>query len=398
MAFVLKVLAASERWIEIALFQRNTLLTQVTLTNFDLGDIAKRQSLPAIADVDLTLTISNTFEVTASSPPNRQNLSELSLGKLREPDSLPQRLSAYLEQLYSVTASPSDLERELRVIGANLRDLLPQDLRERLSRPGVESILVRHEVANIFPFELVLLDDDQGDFVLSDRLVICRWLRGIENAPTSGMKIIKQAALFKGQVDVAANEFTLLRGLCSSAAECASVEEVRREVFRTSSYELLHFIGHCKESKETGVYLELEKGRLRLLEIGVLRDEKLFGEASPVVVINGCGTARVSPSMFGEGSLPERFLRNKASVFVGTLWPVNKRIAHEFARTFYGSLRAGRSIGRAVLETRQHLRDATTWIDGAPITETEQVYRRISLRSYCVFAHPAMSISFPHAA
>jgi hypothetical protein len=380
-------------------FQAGTLITTVSITKFALTDIRRRQELRRQAEVDLTLSVEGTagrYELRGDSPQGRENLADRLFGTLQMPaGDVLERVFKTIEDLYRGD-NPDAVERALKIIGAEVSMCLPKDLLDRLSSGRVRTMFVRHEVGNLFPFELALLNDNKEEYFLADRIVICRWLRNIDNAPTSDTKQVRQAAVMRGDVDIASAETKLLRMVCKGAKDFQSPEEVRNKVFSNRGFELLHFIGHCLE-EESGTYLELAKGPLAMREIGALRSESVFGEAAPVVVINGCGTARSIPSLFGPDSFSARFLKAKASAFVGTLWPVEERLAHDFSRAFYANLAAGHGVGEAMLETKLNLTSANAK-SGRRLTAAQETWRRIALRGYCVFAHPEMKVTFSTAA
>jgi hypothetical protein len=76
----------------------------------------------------------------------------------------------------------------------------------------------------------------------------------------------------------------------------------------------------------------------------------------PIVFLNACESGRAGPSLTSEGGWPAVFLRAGAGVFVGTSWSVRDEPATRFARSFYESLRGGKTLAEAVTAARQAAR------------------------------------------
>jgi CHAT domain len=90
--------------------------------------------------------------------------------------------------------------------------------------------------------------------------------------------------------------------------------------------------------------------------------------------LNSCDTGDGGFYLTNLGGWAHDFLDAGAGAFLGTLWPVNDRIAREFAKDFYRRFLSGYSIAEALLQARLHVRDL---IPGDP-----------SWLAYTVFAHP----------
>lgn len=392
--FIFLAQESETRWIEVSLFESesNRMLAQVTVSNFALECIEKRQIIRRADSVDLMISIGKDLLISADSPRERENLAGVdlgSIGALRQgwQEELDKQVTALYRQ------KPEDVERELRILGAEIADSLPQDLRQVLARGRVRTLLIRHTVDNSFPFELALLNGPQGEFFLADRVAVCRWIRGIPSAPTWERKSVRRAALLKGSIDLVQQEMDTLQTVCCQTEGFGSPLEIRQQVFRTRSFQLLHFFGHCRYQNNPDLpqdlYLELAEGQLRLREIGALEDESTFFAESPIIVLNACGAAAPRYSLFGEDSFPSRFLSHNASFFLGTQWPVEETVAHAFAEKFYLKLKAGTSVGMAMLEAKHELVGAESELSGA-----QKAWAVITLRAYTLFAHPEMSISF----
>lgn len=384
-AFILIVKESKDHWITLSLWQDNQPLAELTISSFALQQIEREQALRRAAQVDLTLNIEPDGSIVAFSPRSCKNLADQPMGRLVEPETrLIDGLRKQIEVLYK-SDDLEGVEYQLKILGTELAQCLPQGLRELLASDQIETLLIRHSVSSTFPYELVYLDDREPGRFLTDRVSVSHWLRGFTSVGEP--RTISRAAFIRGKVSTATEEEDLLAEICEEIQPFGDPKAVLNEVFRVSEFDLLHFIGHCKGQNGEAV-LELAEGDLPARQIGALREERKFGQSAPIVVINGCSTANPSLALFGDDSIPHRFIRAGASAVLGTHFSVEARIAHEFSRAFYTRLAAGFSLDKAVLGARGEL---STHPHGS---EKRQVWQRISLRSYCLFAHPGMTVVF----
>jgi CHAT domain-containing protein len=73
---------------------------------------------------------------------------------------------------------------------------------------------------------------------------------------------------------------------------------------------------------------------------------------APLVFLNACRSAGVSPEYSRMIGWAEQFMGAGAGAFVGTLWPVRSETASSFAELFYENLRAGDTLGIATQKAR----------------------------------------------
>lgn len=392
--FVLGVLPAARRWIEVSIFQDGGLRAQFSLTRFSSANIEHRISQLNAEPVDLVISVAPDGRLAASSPRDKENLSDRDLGKLEVPPAPVLKSLQDILKGWHRAQDGDEIERRLKLLGAHLAKCLPDALRRLLHSERIRTVLIRHEARLEFPFELVFLQSTSSNgFFLADRLIVCRWLRDIEGAPGIGTKDVRLAAVLLGQVGSAHAAQGLFAGLCA-AQTFDRVRSVRNEVLSRDVFQLIHFVGHCGADAQNSIYIELADGPLQLMEIGFLDEERQFGKAAPIVVLNGCGTSRPEEVLMGTTSFPERFIESGASAFIGTLWPVEERVAHAFSMALYKELLRGKTLGQALLASRQTLLKATQGPDGAPLSSTEMLWRRLAARSYCSFVHPSLRVAF----
>jgi hypothetical protein len=77
------------------------------------------------------------------------------------------------------------------------------------------------------------------------------------------------------------------------------------------------------------------------------------GISMPMVFFNACGASQINPS--SASTLPGALLNWKYRAFIGPATKVPDEPASMFARYFYNSLLAGRTVGQAVLDARRNL-------------------------------------------
>ena len=398
--FILEMVAAHDCWLTLSVYQDGKFLRQINFSGSDFAGQAREYPLVPGTDIDLVLHVRDDFKVEGDSPPSVCNLSGCDLGPLLPISTgLSDELREKLRNLQSPGAELEAIDTELQVIGSRLADAVPMQLMHRLREGKVKAIFLRHALAFDFPFELVLVEKEnkKGNkddyFFVGDRIAVCRWYLGIEAAPSQDRKIIDHAAVLAGDTAFAASDYELISRNCSAQSFDAA-DLVYRDVFKTKTYNLLHFIGHCDGTNAADPALVLKNGRIALERIYRAPAEKEFANARPIVVLNGCATANPYLGLLGKESFAYRFLLANASMFVGTLWPVHEEVAHEFSQVFYAKIASGIRLGEALLETKQAIVDSTEDRQGKPLSDWQRVLRRISARSYSAFGHPNFSAGF----
>jgi hypothetical protein len=353
-------------------------------------------------DVALSLHIrSSDASIEGDSPRGAINVSGYSaraFGQLRPiaADVMPKlqrqlgQLQGNIDQLDA--SALEDIDDELKVIGAQLAETLPLSLRQEIANMP-QAIFIRHDPVLNFPFELVLVDDGTDEFFLGDRIAVCRWYLNVDAAPPQYGKSVERAAVLVGETPSAQSDLKLLSEKCS-AEEFDAPTAVYKNVFKTSNYTLLHFIGHCDSSIERNVALVLKRGKIEMQRIARLKNEKEFGRVQPIVMLNGCGTANPYAGFLGPESFSYRFINASASLFIGTLWPVHEDVAHEFSCAFYEEMAEGSALGPALLRAKSKVAAATADLAGTALTDRQRILRRISARSYSAFGHPNFRFQF----
>jgi hypothetical protein len=128
---------------------------------------------------------------------------------------------------------------------------------------------------------------------------------------------------------------------------------------------LLHFACHNTFSLESGgSSIKMVGGAFvpQLLNSAVARH--CLADRSPLIFINACRSAGVSPQYTQMMGWASQFMAAGAGAFLGTLWPVRSSQASQFAEAFYTALVDGADLGQASLTARQETKDDAdpTWL------------------------------------
>jgi WD40 repeat protein len=88
--------------------------------------------------------------------------------------------------------------------------------------------------------------------------------------------------------------------------------------------------------------------------------------SAPLVFMNACHSALRDVALTRTDGWADRFLELGAGAFVGANWEVHDALASTFACTFYGEIKSGSTLARAVLQARQSIRNSapgnSTWL------------------------------------
>ena len=250
--------------------------------------------------------------------------------------------------------------------------------------------MLRHEDDFDFPLELVYLDDATDPFFIGDRISVCRWYLGVTNLPDVVAKKVQKVAFLKGTDKAFAADEALLNSVFKGRTETFETRsDVVEKVFMTADFDLIHFTGHCRRKGDAMGGLELADGNyLRLIEIGQLEAERKFTTVNPFVMLNACASAQPYLGLTQSDSFAHRFVTSQACAVVGTLWPVETRVANDFAQKFYTEL-AKKPIGEALLAAKMALVAAADEKSGGDRQAAlQQLARQVAVRSYCLYANP----------
>jgi hypothetical protein len=398
-AAVLEVLDGTERWITVIMLQRGRQIADITIDDFSpLQPVEHSTQVPIrpVRSVDLTLLVRRgDRHIEAESPSSALSMYGYDLGQLKELAEAPlAMLGKQLRGLYDKSETPESVEKKLKLLGAELAKCLPEDLRRVLCNNSLRVILLRHDVDFDFPLEICYIEDDEKSFFVGDRIAVCRWYWGTKCPPDSTSKVVGKIAVLMGATSASAAQKDIIADVLGMApVEIRTNNEVVEKVFTQSTFDVLHFIGHCSRNEDGMGCLELsDKSSIPLMQIGQLKEESVFSRSRPLVVLNGCATGKPYITLTGKDSFAHRFVQSQAIAFVGTLWPVDETTANRFSSLFYRSIKAGISMSEAMLSARRILAGIEDDPDADVLTPAQQLASRIAARSYCLFAHPDLRV------
>ncbi|MEO8540095.1 MAG: CHAT domain-containing protein [bacterium] len=143
-------------------------------------------------------------------------------------------------------------------------------------------------------------------------------------------------------------------------------------------FDLLHYAGHGSgDSARIGdeaLILSVATSQGRVQPDVVLRASDIASHAvlsespcadhRPMVVLNCCETGRNGYTLTSVGGMASAFLGAGAGVLVSPLWSVDDVAAADFARAFYESLKAGKTLAEAARDARTAIRQSgdQTWL------------------------------------
>lgn len=262
-------------------------------------------------------------------------------------------------------------------LGAKLFEkAFPQDLQQLLwgLKERLATIVVQTTDPWV-PWELCLLSGTDADGVIQEDGYFCekfqltRWipqvpLHGTLTASSIGFIAPRDSALPSQKAEVA-----MLEGLSTDARHVERIPATTDKVLEAltaARYDVIHFSGHGTPNRPTTA----SPSRLQLSGDNDISPDSITGKVrnlgrrQPLVFLNACRLGRQSMDLHGLGGWASAMLDSGAAGFVGTHWNVTDDLAAEFAKTFYGELLAGATVGAAAQHARTAIRrtDDPTWL------------------------------------
>lgn len=276
-------------------------------------------------------------------------------------------------------------------IAAKGRELFQRFLPEALQvevwrlRNHIKSVLIQSQEPWI-PWELcqltgVAAGEHEDGLFFCEQFAVTRWL---SQWPLQARLSLHNMAVIHAEktgLKMAAAEVELLKSKQTSERRVTQVparwQDVRAAL-ATGMYDGIHFTGHAGYSSDSpsDSPILLEDG-LKLRPSDLSGAVSKFGQAKPLVFLNGCRTARVGFAVTSMGGWAECVVRNGAAAFVGSMWIVQDEPAYKFAECFYENLFQGVPLGEAVRKARVQAKQ-----NGDP-----------SWLAYTVYGHPMARIT-----
>jgi pimeloyl-ACP methyl ester carboxylesterase len=281
-----------------------------------------------------------------------------------------------LERHLDGLEEPSFSFGSLHDFGQRLAGLvLPEDVSAVLSTMQNRHLVVVHDSgASRIPWETTALKDwfpaasaGLSRRYMAENLSVAKWL---EQRPHDNVLNVLLVVDPTETLDGAKEEGKRVRDLFAALPSVRLTEfwgadgtkEVLLPEFRSGKYDVLHYAGHA-------FFDPLHPARSGILcrDRVTLSGADLAGVARlpALVFFNACEAARVRRGAERKDKkltvakriernigLAEAFLRGGVANYLGTYWPVGDEAAKTFARTFYGALLGGKSVGAALGSAR----------------------------------------------
>jgi len=297
--------------------------------------------------------------------------------------------------------TPQEVEDKLRAIGHLMyEELFSDEMRSayRQFRDEAHSLQITSDEPWI-PWELIrpydgsdprnIIDDD----FMCARFQMTRWLAG--RGGGAGKIQVRRAVCVEAAQGLPARPLPYAQEEQQHLADLAAltgVEDLSPNPATGSAVgalldggkiDLWHFAAHGNVSLD-----HPNESAIILADGRALRAEDIHGRRQthiacdkPLVFLNACRVGQQGWSLTRLGGWAAAWVdRSRCGAFVGPLWSVNDRLAYEFARIFYDTLREGQTIGRAVQAARERVRslapDNPAWL------------------AFSVYAHPNARVTF----
>lgn len=221
-----------------------------------------------------------------------------------------------------------------------------------------------------FPWELIRPSGTiDGRFVelppLGSAHLLGRWLPATaarpqpQALPVARMAIVVPAASDSG-LPCAADELQQLRALLPCAQPLTPATRRRLdELLRDGDAQLVHFSGHGKAGANADLAaLALEGGES--IPAMAFASSRLGHTRQPLLFLNACTVGRGGRVLGRAGGFAGNCIASGWSGVVAPYWPVLDAKAATFGVAFYRKLKAGYSVGEALVELRRAASDDPT--------------------------------------
>ena len=198
---------------------------------------------------------------------------------------------------------------------------------------------------------------------LAENMAVAKWLERRRLGPRLDLLLVVNPT---SDLPGAEREGQILRAALEGFPQATITERRGADASRdrllddlqSGAFDVLHYAGHA-------FFDPTEAGHGGIICAGqqVLRGSDLaaLGNLPALAFFNACESGRVrnaagarnENSLEASVGLAEAFLRGGIGSFVGTYWPVDDRVAVEFAARFYGTLLQNGNMGVAVIEGRR---------------------------------------------
>ncbi len=256
---------------------------------------------------------------------------------------------------------PADfIENNIQGIGRTLYDqLFPKDLQEYYwkHKDNIKSIVILSSEPWI-PWEIIKpwrkLENGtiEEDKYLCETFDLTRWIEGKE---------FVQKENVKSGLIVIPNDTNLKNAILESDWLIKFGDDLKLDLtfsntfqaimsaLQSNGFDLIHFSTHGKSDSSNIMFSSI------VLQNGLfLRPENIsgiatnFGKSNPLVFLNACQSGSQGFFLTGIEGWAQRFIDNGASIFIGTRWSIDDKIALDFSKEFYTNISRGKTTGESI--------------------------------------------------
>jgi hypothetical protein len=271
------------------------------------------------------------------------------------------KFNSIFQDLENKEDLPADfIEDNIKGIGYTLYDqLFPKDLQEYYwkHKDDLKSIVILSSEPWI-PWEIIKpwrkLENGniEEDPYLCEKFDLTRWIEGKE--------FVEKSTLKSGLI-VIPNDTNLKNALLESDWLIKFGDDLKIDLtfnntyqeiisaLKNNGFDLIHFSTHGKSDPSNVMFSSI------VLQNGLyIRPENIsgittnFGKSNPLVFLNACQSGSQGFFLTGIEGWAQRFIDNGASIFIGTRWSVNDKIALDFSKEFYTNISNGKPIGESI--------------------------------------------------
>jgi CHAT domain len=289
-----------------------------------------------------------------------------------DPGPLVEHLIADLDDLTKGRSGYSAAQTRDYLVNAGARlwsQLVPEALREQFwdRQHRIRQLTILADTDAV-PWELLYpIDPGHDAGFLVEQFPVTRAIFGWRPARTLRLQPTR-FVLPEGSLPEARAEIEAMRRLLDPGqppSEIISGLTPLTDLIGSGNFGLLHFACHNTYDPADGSSIRLGNVQFTptLMTIAVI--QKVLKLSAPTVFINACRSAGLAATYNRLDGWASKFLQAGAAAFIGSLWAVSDGAAREFAQEFYSYLRAGNSLGEAVMRARQAAAsqvDDPTWL------------------------------------
>jgi hypothetical protein len=294
---------------------------------------------------------------------------------------LPNETEAYVEshmKEFTSATSPAAAIDALKAAGGifwtkapfNVKDAYWELIDRKLP---LRTILVVSEEPN-FPWELLRPSrDGRPRKQLHDALGITydigRWISDASLSPPQVVRLSSSLVVAPRYNNFLMDDGKVLENLRHAQKEATFVGkqvhgtrlkpvdyEGFKDAVRKNDYDLLHMACHGAAKPAPGIQtIHLEKGAtLSSAQLMVMNEDQQHGLGrGPLVFLNCCETARLTPSLVGLCGFAPAFITSQASAVIAPMWAVKDDFAHKVCLDFYRGLTdSGKTLACLLKEIR----------------------------------------------